>query len=177
LDHRRFVEEITGRSSRFQPLWKNIFTIKNECDRAIILQRDPHMSAEPAACDVNPVVMEAGHHLFIQRPGKIRRRGVLEAGPAAFCRLTHERKLRDHQGRAARVLERQIHFPLRIAEYAQAGDLSVSRLKRRFGQKDASRLVPGHGGVLDRVDALMMAALFAAAVAIALPGGWPGAGL
>lgn len=44
------------------------------------------------------------------------------------------------------------------AVIAQAGDLGVSKVKRRFGVKDASGLIPGHGGVLDRADGLMGAA-------------------
>ncbi len=44
------------------------------------------------------------------------------------------------------------------AVVAQSGDLAVSSVKRRFGAKDASRLIPGHGGVLDRLDGMLTAA-------------------
>lgn len=53
-----------------------------------------------------------------------------------------------------------------IAIIAQAGDFFESWVKRTFGVKDSGNLIPGHGGILDRVDGLVTASIFIAILEI-----------
>ncbi|HEY6434059.1 MAG TPA: phosphatidate cytidylyltransferase [Acetobacteraceae bacterium] len=72
--------------------------------------------------------------------------GLVASGPAAF-------------GRAALVAAG-------LSVVGQAGDLAESAVKRRFGVKDSGNLIPGHGGLLDRLDAALAAIPAAALLAI-----------
>lgn len=61
-----------------------------------------------------------------------------------------------------------------LAIVSQLGDLAESAAKRAFGAKDASQLIPGHGGLLDRVDGFLFAGLAAAGLALARDAAHPG---
>jgi phosphatidate cytidylyltransferase len=57
-----------------------------------------------------------------------------------------------------------------LSVISQFGDLFESALKRRFGAKDASHAIPGHGGFMDRLDGFVAAALAAALIGLARGG-------
>lgn len=57
-----------------------------------------------------------------------------------------------------------------LAIVGQAGDLFKSAMKRFYGVKDSGRLIPGHGGVIDRVDGLVAVATAAALIGLARGG-------
>jgi phosphatidate cytidylyltransferase len=59
---------------------------------------------------------------------------------------------------------------LALSIFSQGGDLLESWIKRRFGAKDASHIIPGHGGVMDRLDGFWAAALVGAAIGLSRGG-------
>ncbi|KAB0681792.1 phosphatidate cytidylyltransferase [Aureimonas leprariae] len=61
-------------------------------------------------------------------------------------------------------------FAAVLSVLGQGGDFFESWVKRRFGVKDSGRIIPGHGGLMDRVDALVIAIGFAWMVGILLNG-------
>lgn len=67
---------------------------------------------------------------------------------------------------------------LALSIVSQAGDLLESAVKRRFGAKDSSALIPGHGGLMDRLDGFVAAATAALLIGLAHGGtSAPGRGL
>lgn len=64
---------------------------------------------------------------------------------------------------------------LLAAVVAEVGDLFESGVKRVYGAKDSSKLIPGHGGLMDRLDGFLVAATLAAAIGVAR-GGFDAAG-
>ncbi len=67
-------------------------------------------------------------------------------------------------GRLALPTAAAVAFALSVA--SQAGDLFESAVKRRFGVKDASHVIPGHGGLMDRLDGFIAASGVAALIGI-----------
>jgi len=59
-----------------------------------------------------------------------------------------------------------IWISMLLAFASQMGDAAESAIKRRMGVKDSSNLLPGHGGLLDRFDAMLAASLFMLLVAL-----------
>lgn len=93
--------------------------------------------------------------------------GALSAAFATIL-VTHFLKPYE-QGLFLQTVPLPLHavFGAFLAVVGQAGDLMISRLKRLCGLKDTGCIIPGHGGLLDRIDALLLALpIFAAIVAV-----------
>ncbi|MGB1027529.1 MAG: phosphatidate cytidylyltransferase, partial [Rhodospirillaceae bacterium] len=85
------------------------------------------------------------------------------AGSALFIMFTHVEY--------AATMQDVVIIASCLAVVAQAGDFLESAIKRRFNVKDSGKIIPGHGGVLDRVDGLMAAACVVAVIVLIREGG------
>lgn len=71
-----------------------------------------------------------------------------------------------------------IAIALAVSVFSQAGDIFESFVKRKFGKKDSSGFLPGHGGVMDRIDGFIAGAALALIIGLVAGGGRsPAAGL
>ena len=71
-------------------------------------------------------------------------------------------------GPGGEFLWRIVVLAVCLGVVAEAGDLLESWIKRRYGKKDSGHLIPGHGGLLDRLDALLLVAPVVALLAFLL---------
>jgi len=68
---------------------------------------------------------------------------------------------------------RAVMVSIFLSLVGQGGDLAISAVKRHFGVKDMGNIIPGHGGVLDRLDSLLFGAIAIGALAFAYGGTVP----
>ena len=115
------------------------------------------------------------HHRLFRRP----RRGRTEADAARQSQQDLVGRARRNRWRAwsaasswrassaSAALSRAAVVAFVLSVVSQAGDLAESAIKRRFNAKDASQLIPGHGGLMDRLDGFVAAAGAGALIGIA----------
>jgi phosphatidate cytidylyltransferase len=88
-------------------------------------------------------------------PGKTVEGAVGGLGLAIVICLLYVRFLLMPYGHLGLTIQGAILFGIVVSVAAQTGDLAESLLKREAGVKDSSRIIPGHGGILDRFDSLL----------------------
>jgi phosphatidate cytidylyltransferase len=88
-------------------------------------------------------------------PGKTVEGAVGGLGLAIVICLLYVRFILMPYAHLGMTIQGAILFGIVVSVAAQTGDLAESLLKREAGVKDSSRIIPGHGGVLDRFDSLL----------------------
>lgn len=88
-------------------------------------------------------------------PGKTVAGAVGGLVLAIVVAIVYERFVLRPQAQLGMLLQGVILFAVLVSVAGQVGDLVESMLKREAGVKDSSHLIPGHGGMLDRIDSLL----------------------